>query len=43
VGFLIGFTPGLAKAGTGFDVEPATSPSCPPPLTEPATAAVEDN
>jgi len=41
VGFLIGLVTGLAKAGSGFSVEPAASPSCPPALAE-STAPAED-
>jgi hypothetical protein len=41
VGFLIGFATGLAKAGTGWSSEPATSPTCQAELAE-ATAPPED-
>lgn len=42
VGFVIGFVSGLAKAGTGWSPEPATSPVCPPTLAETMPPA-EDN
>jgi hypothetical protein len=42
LGFLIGFTAGLVKAGSGFSGEPAASPACPPALAE-TTVAAEDN
>ena len=42
LGFLIGFTASLVKAGSGFSAEPATSPACPPALAE-TTVAAEDN
>ena len=42
VGFLIGFVTGLAKAGTGWGAEPATSPACQAELAE-ATALAEES
>jgi hypothetical protein len=42
MGLLIGFVTGLAKAGTGWSAEPATSPTCQAELTE-ATALAEES
>jgi hypothetical protein len=42
MGFLIGFVTGLAKAGSGFSVEPASTPPCPPASAE-TTVLAEDN
>jgi hypothetical protein len=42
VGFLIGFVAGLAKVGTGWSPESATSPACPPALAETTLSAEGD-